>query len=91
MKIILGQTVDISVQNEHAVWRRNHEAVKAGKPIEPGFKFVGHHNIPAGIPLVPPGGVAALNQYGAKCDSGYTGDLCNIREFSWRKNSSSYL
>jgi hypothetical protein len=84
------KAIQESLINEHTVWLRNHEAARSGNPIEPGIKFVAHHNIPSDIPLIPPGNMVATNQFGVKCDTGYTGDLCNIPVCTQMSNITSH-
>uniref|UniRef100_A0A914PAV7 Uncharacterized protein n=1 Tax=Panagrolaimus davidi TaxID=227884 RepID=A0A914PAV7_9BILA len=78
-----------SLSTEHSTWLRNHNAAKSGNPIEPGIKFLAHHNIPSDIPLIPsPEHLVATNQFGVKCDQGYTGDFCNILKSEVGKKES---
>uniref|UniRef100_A0A914QM77 Irg-7 N-terminal galactose binding domain-containing protein n=1 Tax=Panagrolaimus davidi TaxID=227884 RepID=A0A914QM77_9BILA len=80
-----------SLSTEHSTWLRNHNAAKSGNPIEPGIKFLAHHNIPSDIPLIPsPEHLVATNQFGVKCDQGYTGDFCNIPVCSSMANITSH-
>uniref|UniRef100_A0AC34GVD5 EGF-like domain-containing protein n=1 Tax=Panagrolaimus sp. ES5 TaxID=591445 RepID=A0AC34GVD5_9BILA len=81
-----------SLETEHSVWLRNHHASKSGNPIKPGIKFLAHHNIPSDIPLIPPPGqLVATNQFGVKCDQGYTGDFCNIPVCNGMANISTHF
>jgi hypothetical protein len=84
------KAIQESLTTEHEVWLRNHHASKSGNPVEPGIKFLAHHNIPSDIPLEPPANMAAVNQFGVKCDTGYTGDFCNIPVCTQMANITSH-